>query len=225
MLPALSPTQTVSRSDGRRSASPDSRIQRHRYRASPPATSKTSVSRTQGTQRSSSMLGSAVSSNTPRDVHPSSHMGQLGSRPLMKPHAISGLTWGCPYCAVGIQRALDSAIGLPSRSTSASWMLVFLTPAEVRTSFKTPPVSMSAEKTPPASENHRGAALAVAISRSSRQPQSCVTPDYFPRGSTLVQTGQTSLDTVVALAVNACCHGGQPCRLLLASSQSPKEEP
>ena len=27
MLPALSPTQTVSRSDGRRSASPDSRIQ------------------------------------------------------------------------------------------------------------------------------------------------------------------------------------------------------
>ena len=30
MLPALSPTQTISRSDGRRSASPDSRIQWHR---------------------------------------------------------------------------------------------------------------------------------------------------------------------------------------------------
>ena len=30
MLPALSPTQTVSSSDGRRSASPDSRIQWHR---------------------------------------------------------------------------------------------------------------------------------------------------------------------------------------------------
>ncbi len=36
MLPALSPTQTVSRSDGKRSASPDSLIQWHRYRASPP---------------------------------------------------------------------------------------------------------------------------------------------------------------------------------------------
>jgi hypothetical protein len=42
---------------------------------------------------------------------------------------------GCPYDAVGMQRALDSAIGLPSRSTSASWMLVFLMPAEVRRSF------------------------------------------------------------------------------------------
>ena len=30
MLPALTPTQTVSGSDGRRSASPDSRIQWHR---------------------------------------------------------------------------------------------------------------------------------------------------------------------------------------------------
>ena len=75
MLPALSPTQTVSRSDGRRSASPDCRIQWHRYRASPPFTSRTSVSRTQGTQRSSSMLGSAVSSSTPKDFQPSSHMG------------------------------------------------------------------------------------------------------------------------------------------------------
>src|SRR5690349_368388 len=28
-------------------------------------------------------------------------------------------------------RALDSAMGLPSRSTSASWMLVFLMPADV----------------------------------------------------------------------------------------------
>ena len=42
---------------------------------------------------------------------------------------------GCPYPAVGIQRALDSAIGLPRRSTSASWMLAFLMPAEVRRSF------------------------------------------------------------------------------------------
>jgi len=78
MLPALNPTQTVSCSDGRRSASPDCRIQWHRYVASPPATSRT---------------------------------------------------------AVGMQRALESAIGLPSRSTSASRMLGFLTPADVRRSL------------------------------------------------------------------------------------------
>ena len=33
MLPALSPTQTGSRSDGKRSASPDCRIQWHRSKA------------------------------------------------------------------------------------------------------------------------------------------------------------------------------------------------
>src|SRR5262245_22184250 len=32
-------------------------------------------------------------------------------------------------------RALDSAIGLPNRPTSASWMLAFLIPAEVSRSF------------------------------------------------------------------------------------------
>ena len=37
-----------------------------------------------------------------------------------------------------MQRALDAAIGLPSRSTSASWMLVFLMPAEVRSNFMLP---------------------------------------------------------------------------------------
>src|SRR5579859_4112405 len=85
------------------------------------------------------MLGSAVSSSTPRDFQPSSHMGQLGSRPLMKRHTPGpGPTMGCPYIAVGTQRALDSVIGLPSRSSSALWMLVFLIPAEVRRSFIVP---------------------------------------------------------------------------------------
>ncbi len=78
------------------------------------------------------MLGSAVSSNTPTDFHPSSHIGSA-DRPLMNSHALSpGPTRGCPYIAVGMQRALDSAIGLPSRSTSASRMLAFLMPADVR---------------------------------------------------------------------------------------------
>src|SRR4029453_16361940 len=149
LLPALSPTQTVSSSDGSRSASPDCRIQWHRYKASPPEASSTSDSWTRGTQRSSSMLGSAVSSSTPKDFQPSSHIGQLGSCPLMNCHAFwPGPTQGCPYIAVGMQRALDSLIGLPSRSTSASWMLVFLTPAEVRRSFNTPPVSIQQRRLP-----------------------------------------------------------------------------
>jgi hypothetical protein len=46
---------------------------------------------------------------------------------------------GCPYCAVGMHRALESAIGLPRRWTSAAWMLVFLMPAEVRRSLMLPP--------------------------------------------------------------------------------------
>ena len=45
---------------------------------------------------------------------------------------------GCAYAAVGMQRALDSAIGLPSRPTSASWILVFLMPAEVSRNFMIP---------------------------------------------------------------------------------------
>ena len=57
------------------------------------ATSRTSVSRTRGTQRSSSMLGSAVSSSTPKDFQPSSHMGSA-DRPLMNCHAPAGPTWG-----------------------------------------------------------------------------------------------------------------------------------
>ena len=36
------------------------------------------------------------------------------------------------YIAVGVQRALDPAIGLPRSSTNASLMLVFLMPADVR---------------------------------------------------------------------------------------------
>src|ERR1700691_4489270 len=48
-------------------------------------------------------------------------------------HAAAGPPAG--YAAVGITRALASAMGLPSISTSALAMLVFLMPAEVRRSF------------------------------------------------------------------------------------------
>jgi hypothetical protein len=39
---------------------------------------------------------------------------------------------------VGIKRALDSAIGLPNRSSSASWMLVLLMPLDVRSNLISP---------------------------------------------------------------------------------------
>ena len=53
---------------------------------------------------------------------------------------------GCPYIAVGMQSALLSAMGLPSKSSSALWMLVFLTPADVRRSLKMSPDSNVLER-------------------------------------------------------------------------------
>src|SRR4051794_6798267 len=137
MLPALTPTQTVSNSDGRRSASPDCRIQWHRYVASPPSTSRTSASRTQGIQRSSPMLGSAVSSRRPTDFQPRPLMW-CGGSPTTKPRTEAGPHTGWPHCAVGMQSALDSAIGLPSRPMSASWMLGFVTPPDVSSNLIIP---------------------------------------------------------------------------------------
>src|ERR1044072_2611014 len=127
MLPALSPTETRSGSDGKSSASPDSRIQWARYSASPPLTSRASASRTQETPLAFSMLGSAVSSSPPTDFHPSPVMGR-GDRPLMNRHGPPGSASGAPYPAVGMHRALDSAIGLPRRSTNASWVRAVFAP-------------------------------------------------------------------------------------------------
>ena len=42
----------------------------------------------------------------------------------MKPRTEAGPHIGWPHCAVGMQSALESEIGLPSRSTSASRMLL-----------------------------------------------------------------------------------------------------
>jgi integrase len=54
---------------------------------------------------------------------------ERGSCPLMNRHPWRGPAMGCPYNAVGMQRASDSALGLFSSSTSASWMLAL--PAQV----------------------------------------------------------------------------------------------
>src|SRR3954453_1883937 len=87
------------------------------------------------------MLGSAVSSSTPTDFQPRSTIG-FSEFPLMNCHALApGPAMGCPYIAVGMHRALESAIGLPSSSTRASRMLVLVTPPDVRRSFTRPPGS------------------------------------------------------------------------------------
>ena len=78
------------------------------------------------------------------DFQPSPTVGVPVSWPLMHSHAWRGPAIGCPYSAVGMQRASDSAIGLPSSSTSASLMLAFLMPAEVRRSF----MSLETDKPP-----------------------------------------------------------------------------
>src|SRR5262245_50993340 len=44
-----------------------------------------------------------------------------------------------------MHRAWHSAVGLPSRSTRAPWMLVFVTPPDVRSSFTVPPDSSVSE--------------------------------------------------------------------------------
>lgn len=46
-----------------------------------------------------------------------------------------GPPMGCPYIAVGMHRARESAIGLPSSLTSAAWMLGFVTPLSVSKNF------------------------------------------------------------------------------------------
>jgi hypothetical protein len=104
---------------------------------SPPFTSRTAAARTQGTQRSSPMVGSAVSSRRPTDVQPRPLIW-CGGSPTTKPRTEAGPHTEWPHCAVGMQSALDSAIGLPSRSTSAVWMLGFVTPPDVSSNFIIP---------------------------------------------------------------------------------------
>src|SRR5580658_2941396 len=115
------------------SASPERRIQYDKNTGSPPQTSRASVSWTAVTQQTLSMLGSTESSSTPSDFQPNPAKGLL-----LRPQ-IASQAWPLPpgkgYIAVGMTRALDSSIGLPSRPTSASWMLVFEMPADVSRSF------------------------------------------------------------------------------------------
>src|SRR6476661_838381 len=81
------------------------------------------------------MVGRAVSSRTPTDFHGSEVMASPGSPPSTNLRTDCGPHMGCPHCAVGMQSAADSEIGLSNMPTSASRMLVFLTPPEVSSNF------------------------------------------------------------------------------------------
>jgi hypothetical protein len=68
--------------------------------ATPPPTSRASVSWTMGTQCSSLMLGSAVSSSTPNDLQPNSHKGwrlirRSASMPCQHRRAWRTPRWEC----------------------------------------------------------------------------------------------------------------------------------
>src|SRR4029079_237601 len=103
------------------------------------AARSTSVSRTSGFHRSSSMLGSAVSSNKPTDFQPSWVIWH-SSFPLTKPHGFTpGPTSGWPYKAVGMHSAVHSSIGLVSMPVSESWMVGLATPAAVSSRRMVPP--------------------------------------------------------------------------------------
>jgi hypothetical protein len=109
------------------------------------------------------MLGSAVSSRTPRDFQPNPHNG-LAADPVISRYAEAAPP-GNAYVAVGTQRALHSAIDLPKRSTSESWMLALVMPPEVR-------------------KNLRGAALlAVGAWRFARGDQPRRTAQRSPQPS------------------------------------------
>jgi len=101
---------------------------------------------------------------------------------------------GWPYCAVGMKRALHSAIGLPSMPTKASLMVGFLMPPDVRSSFMMClPASMDprlvGQHTSPRSQTQtkhnrgRRPRLRHHVARSIQAPHRTRTPD---EGSTAV---------------------------------------
>src|SRR3954451_13718442 len=91
-----------------------------------------------------------------------------------------------------MHRALDSAIGLPSSSMSASWMLAFVMPAEVRRSFMLPPESLLQAGTPltdpyaiqtvaPRQTHRRGPAAPRQTHRRGPAPSGWTGPRPEPR--------------------------------------------
>jgi hypothetical protein len=96
----------------------------------------------------------------------------LSYRPLMERHGLSpGPTFGCPYAGVGLQRALDPAIGFPKRSTNALWMLAFLTPPDMRRSLKMPPDSSATRTYGPVTTARLFAVDGQILAKDARAPR------------------------------------------------------
>ncbi len=111
--------------------------------------------------------------------------------PATKRQAEAGPHIGWPYCAVGMQRALQSAIGLPSSSTNAAWMLGFFTPADVSSSFTGPPEIVCADgyrslvvgqagRRPMLSSGAAGLATAGLVTAGSAGPRQRRCPEMPP---------------------------------------------
>jgi hypothetical protein len=75
---------------------------------------------------------------------------------------------GWAYAAVGMHSALESAIGLPRRSTKALRMLTFFTPADVR-SLKMPPGSNQMERFHQCGPGITGKLIAAGPAESAAQ--------------------------------------------------------
>src|SRR4029453_16934760 len=89
-----------------------------------------------------------------------------------------------------MQSARDSAIGLPSSSTSASWMLGLLMPDEQRRNFTMPPVSSTAGETFPCAYGSVSAVEGQATENStaparSSLPASDDIPEHWRRRPSL----------------------------------------
>src|SRR5215204_5146759 len=149
------------------------------------------------------MLGSAVSSSTPNDFQPNSHMGVLGSCPLMNLHASSGCPKAC--VAVGMQRAVDSATGLPSRSISAPWMLAFLMPADVRRNLMGAP-SLAVGVVLPSERLSRGATIIGRRSRRGTSPNAGPSECTRPSGERRVLPGTDDFRAAVVSEALATGH-------------------
>jgi hypothetical protein len=86
----------------------------------------------------------------------------VGVCPAICRHAITAVLGSMPYIAVGMHKAVDSAMGLPSMSTSAARMLWLLTPPEVRSSFMTRLPRGLTSRRPPRRQRRRPAPLAAS---------------------------------------------------------------
>src|SRR5215472_15120097 len=144
------------------------------------------------------MLGNTESSSTPKDFQPNPAKGLL-LRPQTAAHARSAPP-GNGYIAVGMTRALDSSIGLPSRPTSASWMVVFAMPDEVRRSFTPSPLCRAVTSgSPPACRSWIPGRRAWSCGSPPRRAGPSSTPSSLLKVSLLLKLFEVGIHPIQPL--------------------------